>query len=436
MRDVALARLAPAILLVALAACSEPTTPASPIDDRLDRQAAALSSCPLVQNMPKDARNFFDRTHEGAAVDLVTAIKDACVAGNQANTTAKSWQLLALMETALNTQHADDLVAGSTLANKLLACTGSLCATAALPGINFAGPFGNAGLFAVRGANADDAIARGTQAFTDFQGQPNTALWGVEVDAPWPTVTGVPVVLVYGAPENSLALAELNIGSLRYDLKTYPDVAFADFQLHVGVCFGSDVNLPAVGGTQPEARMRREGVLLGEYVPGFCPAPQQASILGSFKAIARALLPSAWFAGDTKVRVIGGTPLDFSRFAPVASNVNGTLQFAQLPNANVTEGQSIGQVQVRARTGDGTAMEQVEVRLFLLNNQGVPAGAVLSGDSISLTLEQNGGVATFPDDGNVLRVGKPGGYSLCASATGDGFTFANVCTVIHAKNAN
>jgi hypothetical protein len=437
MRDAALYKSGSLVLLLALAACTEPTTPPANTTDATGIQAATVpGNCDLVGSMPGDVRDFFGSADQKAATGQVKLIGDACNAGNQAAVTALSWQLLGLMETVLNQHQAQNAAAGNPLTNKLLACTQSLCNSAALPGIDFGASLAARGLFAVRGPNADDALARDPVPFIDFLGNANNALWGVEVDAPWSTVTGVSYVLVYGSSDNTLTLQELPIGNLRYDLKTFPDVAFADDQLHVGVCFDSEIEVPDVSGAPSVPAMRREGVLLQASQPGFCGTVQSASLLGSVSALARRLMPAAlrsWLLG-TPIRGVGGGASDFSRFAPVAANAAGNLEFVVGPDPVVVEGQSIGVLQVRARSGDGTAMEGARVTVSLFNNRGEPAGAVLSGDTESTTQELNGGVAVFPDDGDPLVVGKPGGYSLCANADLGGFTFAAVCTRLHVRS--
>jgi hypothetical protein len=94
-------------------------------------------------------------------------------------------------------------------------------------------------------------------------------------------------------------------------------------------------------------------------------------------------------------------------------------------------------IQVRARSGDGTPMELVEVTLSIRGNNGEPAGAILTGDLLSLSRELNGGIATFPDDDNPVVVGKAGGYRLCVNGNFEGFSFNEVCSsVFNARNPN
>jgi hypothetical protein len=95
-------------------------------------------------------------------------------------------------------------------------------------------------------------------------------------------------------------------------------------------------------------------------------------------------------------------------------------------------------VALQALSGGGTAMEQVEVRLHLETNLGVP-GAIAgtftncSGATqayaVGCTSAQNG-TATFE-----ISIPKAGGYVLCATASLDGFTFDKACSArFHVRN--
>jgi hypothetical protein len=267
-------------------------------------------------------------------------------------------------------------------------------------------------------------------------------------------------VLFYGAPVSGvLDLQEVGFGGLQFDMNRYPvppvgtpGNPFLGDALHVGVCFETEVTLPHAGGDESRPtmapRMQREAVLLETFDPDFCgdafPALQSASIGAPALTLARSLLPSSWSGAvvdrgllpsswfavavtDRKAPSLGGTPLEFSTFAPVAAEVEGQLEFLTVPASRTAEGESLGEIRVQARAGGGTPIEKVLVTLSISTNEGTPAGAELAGDFASLTDEQEG-VATFPDDGTALSIGKPGGYLLCANATLAGFTFPEVCT--------
>ncbi|MGH7503065.1 MAG: hypothetical protein ACREL7_15165 [Longimicrobiales bacterium] len=447
MRDVALSVGVACTLAAAMAACSEPESRSLFNEDPLGIEFAVVPGpCDLMKTLATDARDVFARDEESQARDLVKDMDTACQSGNQTAVTAQAWDLLRLVEFALGA----GLVEGSPaqtagFVGRLAACTTSLCQAAAVPVIDFGPAVSAFGLFDVHGTDSDDAIANGAVPFNDLAGNPNSALWGVEVDQPWSQATAANPVLVYGGPifQGGLTLNELGLGDVQFSLDVFPDLGeFLDGAVHVGVCFSADVDLPP-NANGLEGRMQREGVLLEEFVPGFCPATssaQTASIIAPFAALARRLMPSSISArlfADTKVRVVGGTPLDFSLFAPVAALTIGSLHWVSPPPSVVISGQPLGNLEVQALSGAGTPMEKVSVELYLGGNQGVPAGAFLSGDVTSFTQERAGllGIAQFPDGlAAAPSVNKPGGYTLCARGSLDGFTFTESCTTFNARN--
>jgi hypothetical protein len=436
--------VAPAVLLAGLAACSDAgLDPAR--QDIMGVNAAVVGTCDLTADIAQDASSYFGPTDIQRATGLSKDLASACSNGNGGATKSTAILLLQHLETVLDNGRGGSAVTGSNFVNGLLACAVSLCDSAALPGIDFGGALSPFGLFALRTTGTQPVLARGAIPFADFLGNPNSAQWGVEVDLPWNQVTFVNPTILYGGPvlQGGVSLDELGIGDLQYRIDVYPDAGqFLDGAIHVSVCFAADVDLPAsiVG---LEARMQREGVVLEEHVPGFCPTSTaaRASLISPFVAIAKRLMPAnlstALFA-DTKVRVVGGTPLDFSRFIPIAAATDGFLEFVTQPPPEVTEGVPLPTILVRARSGNGTPMEIVDVTLSIKTNNGIPAGGVLFGDKQSFTKEASGvqGIATFPDDGSTLFVGKPGRYLLCANGTLNEFTFEEVCVVFHARNAN
>jgi hypothetical protein len=441
MRNVALTTAALAGLAFTLGACSDPATPAAP-EESIPIQAAVTGTCDLVGSFAPQFKTWLGSSRDLIEV-LLARLQPACASGDAPTVTVTAWDLLSASERFINERTTGDPSLGSLIVNELLACTSSLCSSAAMPGIDFTPALGTGGLFAVRNNDMLPAIARDVIPFTDFSGDARTALWGIEVTAPWSVITATSHVLVYGGPVlNGLTLQELSIGDLQYKLDVFPDRGeFVGDDLHVSTCFNGLVDLPS-GTVGLEPRMRREGVVLEDYQPGFCPplsAAQSASLLGPLVSIAKRILPAAltnrFFL--PRITVVGGTPLDFSRFAPVASLSNGHLEFVSGPDAVVTENQSIGNIQVLAVSGDGTPMEKVLVNLYLVTNNGEPAGAILSGDLTSYTQEHIGmwGIAAFPDDGRIVTVGKPGGYRVCATGVLAGFTFPDVCSDrFHARN--
>jgi hypothetical protein len=433
-----------AVLAGAMGACTD-AQPSAPLADPIDMAAAvATGPCSLLRDITSDARSYFPQPERRTAQDIVQAMGTDCKNGLQAGLTARAWQLLGMVEAVLEGGRGGDLATGSSLVNGLLGCTGSLCEFPPSPFIDFSGALASGGLFAVRSQSTDPAVSRDPVQFTDLRGTLISAFWGVEVDQPWAQVTFADPVLVYGRPltSNGVPLSDAAIGNIQYELNVYPDAGeFLDGALHVGACFSPEAVFD--DGTNPlEPRMQREQVLLEEHVPGFCSSVftpvQSASLFGSLFALAKDVaqpLLSLFVMADRSAPAVGGTPLDFSRFAPVAANTNARLEFVSQPNPTPTESQPIGTFQVRARSGAGTPMEKVLVTVYIFNNQGVPAGAVLSGDLSAYTEERDGvqGIATFD---NVI-VGKPGGYTVCATGSLAGFTFAEACSnLFNVRNAN
>ncbi len=428
-----------------LAACADrqPSAPEATPDGIGPAAAVTTGACSLVRGIASDARSWFSQPEQKVAQGQVQTISSDCKNGDQAAVASDAWGLLRYMETTLEAEHAGDPGVGSSLVNALLGCTTSLCEVPPNPVIPFDGALSSQGLFAVRSGSTTPAIARNAVHFTDIEGTDIAAFWGVEVDQPWSAVTFTDPVIIYGHPvtSNGLPLSEASIGNIQYKLDVYPDAGlFLDGALHVGACFNPEAVYD--DGTHPyEPRLQREGVLLETATPGFCgtvyATVQTASVFGSFFALAREYVaPLFGITYATKgAPAVGGTPLDFSRFAPVAANTNGTLQFLTQPDPTPTENQPIGTIRVLAESGAGTPMEKVLVTLSILNNHGVPAGAVLGGTLSTYTEELAGeqGIATFTD----VTVGKPGGYTICATASLAGFTFAQACSnLFNVKNSN
>lgn len=430
--------------VIVAAACMDSGEPAAVPEAAIAPAAAvATGPCWLSKDIAQDARSYFSQPEQKTAQDLVQAMNAACKDGSQVDVAASAWQIVALVETVLEADRGGDPATGSALVNGLLGCTSSLCETLPSPAIDFTGALMSEGLFALRSQTADPAISRNPVQFTDLRGTTIDGIWGVEVDQPWAQVAFADPVLIYGNPltSNGAPVNEATIGNIQYKLDVYPDAGeFLDGALHVGACFSPDVVYDD-GTNLLEPLLQRELVLLEAHVPGFCgtvfPATQTASLFGPLVSVVKSLLPApfAFARADKKAPAVGGTPLDFSRFALVAANTNGYLEFLTQPDPSPTEGEPIGNLQIRAMSGADTPMEKVVISVYLIGNYGIPAGAELSGDLTAITQERDGlqGIATLD---NVL-VGKPGGYTLCATGSLAGFTFAEACSdLFNVKNAN
>jgi hypothetical protein len=173
-------------------------------------------------------------------------------------------------------------------------------------------------------------------------------------------------------------------------------------------------------------------VLLEERVPGFCPTSggaSQASLAGALmpriRDLAADFLP-AFLRSDRKITVIGGTPLDFSTFAPVAANPEGALEIVMQPDPVVQVGQSIGSLRIRAVSGAGTPIEKVGVAVWVVGPQGTVRDA-LGGALRKVTTENDAAFGTVAYDNPF--VGAPGTYRICAVGSLPEFTFRAVCSV-------
>jgi hypothetical protein len=424
------------ILVVVMAACDEPSAP-NPQDFAPNADVVA-AACDVLPTLKAHARGYVPAGDFADVELLLITLGNACGGGEVAGTTTTAWQLIRRVETIAQQGTGGDLAAGSNFVNGLLACTLSPCLASAVPGIDLSAALGPAGVFAVRAAgDPRNAIAHSPVPLVDFDNNPVQALWGVEVTQAWPNVVFAPIVLIHGAPAANLALQDVSIGGLQIAMNIFPDAGrFRDGALQVGICFSAEITLPHVADdhSRPSLlpRVQREGVLLEERTPGFCPTSGtigQASLAGSLpariRALAAAALP-ALFRSDRKITVIGGTPLDFSTFAPVAANPEGYLEIVSQPDPVVQTGQSIGTLRIRALSGAGTPLEKVSVALWVVGPQGTVNGA-LAGTLRKLTVENDAAFGTVTFD-NPFR-GAAGTYRICAAGSAPEFTFRAVCSV-------
>ncbi|HEX6308064.1 MAG TPA: hypothetical protein VFZ69_07745 [Longimicrobiales bacterium] len=444
MKHAVLRKTGPLVAVLLAIGCTDPvSTPDAPGATRVDVTLGAVLACDLTSSMTADVRDYFTQPERRTAQDVMRLLSSACSAGDATLTTQYAVQLLTMIETALEAGRGGSATVGSRLVNALLACTTAEgCSSAGLPvpALNLVGAMSTGGLFSLHtGASGVPAIARDAIPFTDFSGNANSALFGTELTAgnSWTAVNGgTHLVLIYGSPV--AGAGQQGFASLRYDLERWPDTGnfIADGLVHVGVCFAQEVVLPhdPVTGKSDQARMRRESTLLSNYSPTFCPpVVQNASVLASLTAFAKTVLRSTGFMilGDTRTPIVGGSPIGWSQFGPEAANVEGRLVMETEPAAVTNVGESFGPITIQALSGDGTPMERVLVTLYIFNNSGTPAGAVLTGTVSGYTSEIDGRVVI---DGN--SIDKAGGYTICARGELTGFTFEEDCSsgVFHMRN--
>jgi hypothetical protein len=110
---------------------------------------------------------------------------------------------------------------------------------------------------------------------------------------------------------------------------------------------------------------------------------------------------------------------------------SGGVEFTQLPPSIVRGTNTSFPVAVRAGSGGGTAMESVDVRLYVDLNRGAKVRVQgsfedCSGANSSTPVNCTGeadGVAAFQ-----IKINQPGVYILCAEGSANGFVFEIACT--------
>jgi hypothetical protein len=445
-------------LAAALSSCGEPSmsTPASPVG--VETSFAKTSSSCDVSSLLSLARGYFSTPQQQTTTDTLKAMQTECAAGDGVHVVAGGWSILSTIDTISAAGTGGSGAGGASLATgviQYMCGLSTLCTpeptTADTVAWVTAEDLGSQGMFSVRSSGTADIVAHGKVPFDSG----NEALWGVQVDDAWPTVTGASTILIYGHPGSLPPGGDASIGDLAYRLHTFPRVPrFQDGKLHVGVCYDADVALPT---TVDANVLQRNGTLLQAYSPTFAgcrsfpgtSSMASGNVLEGLLALARsALLPRSLFAQTLNPPATGGSPIDFSHFAPVAANPAGTLQFVTPPTDGV-DGTALDTIRVAALSGGGTQIELVPIALYLSTNNGVPAGADFCADSSSscaaptdTTKETSTGyntVATFTG----VTIYKPGGYQLCARALSTvvdernvPITFQDVCATIHLKNNN
>jgi hypothetical protein len=447
------------VLLVAtavvLSACGEPSRPSSGTPSPLEPSLARIPSQCNTGDLASAARSYFSSPEQQTVADTLRAMEDECAGNNIAGVVAGGWTVLSTIEAVLGGGTGGTATDGATLANGVMAfmcgVQGGLCTP--MPAPVSADALGPQGIFAVRNADATPIVAHGAVPFTDFGGNSNNALWGLETSTSWASATRVPMILFYGTPDaaTSIPVKDLSFGDLGFAMHTFPDVpGFRDGELHVGVCYQEPVELPIPGLAD---RLQREGTLLQSYTPG-CGAwwagmTQVAGLDRAFSnllhLVGRAVLPQPLFAA-TRPPSTGGTPIEFSHFAPVAANPSGSLVFV-VPPQDGAAGQPLSPIKVQALSGAGTPIELVEIQLYVAGNQGEPAGATFcdpegtgnqSCEDTAYTIEALSGYGTLAEFDQATLY-KAGGYTICAKALDSSgstdFTFQGVCApMIHIKN--
>ena len=446
--------------LVVASACGDGVDLRDTEDTVLEPSLAPVSAQCDARSVARSARDYFVRPEQQIASAAISDMEAACTDGDAGVVWAMGWTVLESMEAAADAGRAGEPGVGAALANGI---TSYLCAADAVrcgnpPAAVEAAVFESGGIFAVRSTGTTPVVANTSVPFVDFDNVSNQALWGLETTAAsWAAATGASPILFYGSHEvgSPIDPDELSFGDLQFELNSFPDVdGFGSSNVHVGVCYETEIGLPHIGGdpTGPTLaeQLQREGTLLESHAVGCAgwwntvAASSLRETLGDAVAfLGRAFLPqplAASLMNDRRAPSTGGTPIDFSRFAPVAADPLGRLQFVEAPTDGYSDG-ALNTIVVEALSGAGTQVELVSVSLHLTGNNGIPAGASFCDPEVdgpcpsptALTIESLNGYNTVAVFDNA-QIWKPGGYTLCARGTLGGYTFEETCQVLHIKN--
>ena len=339
------------------------------LEPSLDKVPAECDARSIARN----ARDYLERPEQQTAATAISDMSDACADGDAGVVWAMGWTVLETMEAAADEGRAGEPGVGAALANGIMSY---LCAADALrcgnpPAAVEGSVFESGGIFAVRGTGTEPVVANAAVPFVDFDNVGNRALWGLETSgASWGVATGATPILFYGSPDvgSPIVPDELAFGDLQFELYSFPDIdGFASDNVHVGVCYETEIGLPHIGG-DPQGptlaeQLQREGTILQSHAVG-CPAwwntiaaaSLRSTLGGAVAFLGRAFLPqplAASLMNDRRAPSTGGTPIDFSRFAPVAADPNGRLRFVEPPKDGFSDG-VLDPIVVEALSGSGT----------------------------------------------------------------------------------
>jgi len=455
MLPIAARRVLLAVTAVAMSACGEPSRPSAEAPSPLEPSLARIPTGCQTNDLASVARSYFSSPEQQTVTETLRAMENECAGADGNAVVSGGWTVLSTIEAVLGAGTGGSATDGAALANGVMKymCRAQAELCTPIPAPVSADALGPQGIFAVRSADAAPIVAHGAVPFTDFGGSSNNALWGLETSTSWASATQVPMILFYGTPDvtTSIPVTDLSFGDLAFAMHTFPDVpGFRDGELHVAVCYQDPVELPTPGLAD---RLQREGTLLQAYTPAcgtwWAGMTQVAGLDRVFTnllhLVGRAVLPKSLFAAGGPPST-GGTPIEFSHFAPVAANPNGSLAFVTPPQDG-TAGEALDPIRVEALSGSGTPIELVTIRLYVAGNQGEPAGATFCdlastggqacGDTAT-TREALSGYGTLAEFDQATLY-KAGGYTICAQALDSSgsadFTFQEVCApMIHIKN--
>lgn len=281
------------------------------------------------------------------------------------------------------------------------------------------------GVFEVKGG-ADTVPALAEVAVAHSATTQASPVWGAQPYTNWSRTAapGYPAYLVFGYPLGAdVRTSGFDLGTIPNAVseKPYVETNFPNYLFRVGLC----VN-PSNGNNTALNRL----IHAGSIVTGFLDPNSQQDQGATFctQANTIAMMNRTWlqrFASNALSIIspryafamqglgggdfgIGGLPDGWSPIVPNSILGNGiTLSFGG-PVKN-TFADTLFDVTITAMDAAGAPVPGVVVTMSVNNNHGVPAGAIIVGDSLPKTTRTSGAV-TFH-----LGVGKAGGFILAAN---------------------
>ncbi len=435
MRRSAVAVLPLVAAALVFVACSEreSTSPRLPSGASFSQTLTPATTCDFTQ-ISKAAKNYFTSSQD-AVYTLISNMKGATGAAR----TTIGWQIMRQVATERLTSATGAASDGAVFVNDVLRCTTYTFPPAANSDIqqNFLNNLAlvlSAGVFNVRGTGLPTDAAAALDGSPQVFAQPR---WGVEQVTGWPAGP----VLVWGFPELIANVAlnpatNINTNSTGtyngFELGTIPDTT-TKTGLRVGICYQSTTN-----GTTANRLIHNNSQILVNDTPGaLCTMPSPVASMNTRSWYARALARAATLLAPAEAHAmqgddlfIGGLPSSWSPFASGALlGTNIAPKFTVQPNDAVVGGNVHSVVNVTIK---GLPVPGVDLKVAIDNNQGAPAGAVITGDTATTTH------ATTDANGNAtfnITIGKPGGYLISVGGNLTTVTTAGTLSAqFHIKN--
>lgn len=417
-------------------ACSErdTTSPRLPGGANFSVALTYATSCDFTQ-ISKAAKNYFTSAQD-PVYTLIGNMKQA--GGGTAAATTIGWSILRQVAAERLSSATGASTDGAVFVNDVLRCTTYTFPPTASPDVkqNFLDNLAlvlSGGVFNVRGSGYPSDPAAALDGSPQVFAQPR---WGVEAVSSWPTgpalIWGYPVLIpnVVVDPATNINTNGTGGPYNGFELGTMPD-ATPKTGLRVGVCYPSTSN----GNTANRLIHNNSEILVNDTPGTLCTMTTPVASIDArawyTRALARAaslLAPATAHAMQSGLE-IGGLPSSWSPFASGAllgSNILLTFPDTAQPNDAVVGGDVHFVVHAAI---NGAAVPGTDITVSIDNNQGVPAGAVITGGTTTVTTNKQGD-ATFD-----ITIGKPGGYLIAASGSLTGVTTSSgVSAQFHIKN--